>query len=186
MAKLNKRFVLVSGVILLCAIYEIFLHSIQTHFSEWASQETNWIETDIAQYSEIRDQWYNEALFGHFPSNIPPSANEVHLFYSPPFLQKGLLFQLWLKLPADELRLIHSKFNEMASQTDRPKLYISRFHPALTMYHISDNPEGRMLPTEYEIIVLDQASKDEGNHGHIYGVAINTTTSEILYWAEAW
>ena len=148
--------------------------------------EEDWVKTDIAQYSEIRGQRYNEALFGHFPIEIPPSATEVYMMYSPPFLQKGLIFQLWLKLPEKEIETLQTKYKDLASQNDGATTHLNRFYPALVIVQTRDNPQGEVLPKGTEIIVLGAESKDEGNHGHTYGVAINNSTSEILYWAEAW
>ena len=57
--------------------------------------EPNWVITDVAQYSEIRDRdWYNETLVQHFPDEIPANATDVHVLYSVPFMQKGAYFQL--------------------------------------------------------------------------------------------
>ncbi len=177
--KSKKSYILVILIMLitLCILYT--LYKIRT-------TEPNWVINDIIQYPEIRGQWYNETLFGHFPTEIPSSATEVYMMYSPPYMQKGLLFQLWLKLPEKEIETLQTKYNEIASQNDGVTTWSNRNHPALMIFKTKDNPDGERLPKGTKIIVLGSDSKDEGNHGHTYGVAINDSTSEIFYWAEAW
>lgn len=46
------------------------------------------------------------------------------------------------------------------------------------------------FPSSYEILVLDAEDKGtpgfKWNHGNSYGVAIDSSASEIVYWAEQW
>jgi len=160
---------------------------IQSEFRAAAQEaEENWVVTDISQYPEIRDEWYQKWLIEHFPEQIPENATEIHLMYSPPFLQKGALLQLWLRLPEDEIKRLWAHYSEIALEKEGEQTYLPRSYTALNMYHKTDKPEGEMLPVGYEIMVLGAESRDNGNHGYTYGVAINNVTSEILYWSETW
>ncbi len=57
-----------------------------------------------------------------------------------------------------------------------------------TFFYTSDAQDS--FPTTYEILVLDAENKGtpgfKWNHGDSYGVAIDSSASEIVYWAEAW
>ncbi len=58
-----------------------------------------------------------------------------------------------------------------------------------TSFFTSDSDD-RSFPATYEILVLE--AKPQGNpefkwnHGYSYGVAIESSASEIIYWAEDW
>ena len=168
-------------LITLCIVGGIIftLYKIQT-------TEPNWVITDISQYSEILEgTWPDRTFVQHFPPEIPANATEAHMLYSPPFMQKGALFQLWLKLPTDEIKKVQAEYNEMALKSG-VETYLSRSYPALNRYDTEGNIERHILSEGYEIIVLGAESRDGGNHGHTYGVATNVVTSEILYWTETW
>lgn len=47
------------------------------------SAEENWVRTDLAQYSKIRNgyEWDNK-LTEHFPEQIPSNATDIHLMCS--------------------------------------------------------------------------------------------------------
>ena len=185
--QLNRKAILAVVLISIPIICLGFVSWVLIEFRAAAREaQDNWVKTDISQYSDIRGQWNYEPLFSHFPPQLPKNATGANMLYSPPFLQKGLLFHLWLKLPEDEINKQYATYSELAASSDGEQTLLFQSHPALSMHHTSYGTEGEVLPKGYEIIVLGAASKDKGNHGHTYGVAINKSTSEILYWAEAW
>lgn len=145
------------------------------------SKPINRAITDLSQYRDIRHETYPQWLVGHFPEHIPKTATDVYLLYSPPFMQKGLLLQLWLKLPKEELKKLQKKY---AGVDDANSL--SPAYPALARYNEKGESEGYGLSQNYEIIELGTESRDDGQHGHTFGLAINDKTSEVLYWSETW
>lgn len=157
--------------------------------------EENWVKTDLSLYPEILSSWNNKAQIEHFPKQVPENATEIHLMYSPPFLQKGVNFQLRYKLPPSEIKRLHLQYSKIAEQeyeghTGGTEEFMSKSYLPLPPFHINDDPEGSILPKDYVIIVLGakpQGEEDfQWNHGYTYGVAINETKSEILYWVEDW
>jgi hypothetical protein len=160
------------------------------------SAEENWVITDLAQYPKIRNgsEWDHQKLTGHFPEQIPSQATDIHLMYSPPYLQKGANFQLRFKLPPSEIEQLLLKYDELAQQTyeghEGASDYMTKSYLPLPPCHINDDPAGSILPKDYVIIVLGSEPRGQDdflwNHGYTYGVAINKSISEILYWAEHW
>lgn len=180
MIKLNLKTIVIVALMsipLICIAIILGLSAV------FPSTDEDWVITDLSQYSEIRNG-HNQGLIKHFPEQIPKSAAKVSFFYSPPFLQKGLVIQLRLKLPINEIRRLQIEYDELISRKGNRKTYLTSSYP-LGVY-TKDKPEGEMLPQGYKIVVLEAETKNQGNHGHAYGVAINDSTSEILYWAEAW
>jgi hypothetical protein len=160
------------------------------------SAEENWVTTDLAQYSQIRNgfEWDNK-LTEHFPEQIPSNATDIHLMYSPPFMQKGANFQLRFKLPPSEIERLLAEYGEVAKQKYEGHQggasdYMHKSYLPLPPFHINDDPGGTILPKDYVIIVLGAEPRGQEdflwNHGYTYGVAINESISEILYWAEYW
>ncbi len=187
MEKLNPKTILIIVLILFPVSCVGAIFWLRAEFRAAARDaEENWVITDVSQYSEIRNEWYQQWLIEHFPEQIPENATDVHLMYSPPFFQKGALLQLWLKLPKDEIKKLQAEYSEIVLEKGDERKYLSRSYPALSMYHKSDKPGEVILSAGYEVIVLGTESRDDGNHGHTYGVAINSLTSEILYWTETW
>lgn len=160
------------------------------------SSETNWIITDLSQYAEVRREWrHNQALIAHFPQQIPIVATDAHLMYSPPFIQKGANLQLRFKLPPAEIKRLLAEYGKIAiqkyeGQEEGTAQYMRKGYLPLPLFHVNDDPLGVILPKDYVIIVLGAEPQGEPdfvwNHGYTYGVAINETISEILYWAEDW
>jgi hypothetical protein len=96
-------------------------------------------------------------------------------------------------LPADKIGDLYTQFNQLAVHR-----YIggdSNIHAnssdgvPTTFFRTSDNHVST-FPITYEILVLGaEPYKDSGfkwNHGTSYGVAIDKSASEIVYWLEDW
>jgi hypothetical protein len=157
--------------------------------------EPNWVITDAARYSEIRDDdWHNGPLVQHFPDEIPANATDVHVLYSLPFMQKGAYFQLRFKLPPQQIADLLAEYNARAVWKYKGCCYtVGENDPPLPTFYVDDSPDGAVRPVNYTIFVLGAQPRGGSdppdfpwNHGHTYGVAINSSISEVLYWAEAW
>ncbi|MDZ7961519.1 MAG: hypothetical protein RMY34_27180 [Aulosira sp. DedQUE10] len=152
------------------------------------------IVTDTSRYSELRKHLIStDYQVKHFPTQIPADAKDVHIAYSPGNLQEGSFFQVRLKQSPEQIKKLLSQYKPVAKHEYRGGN--TNDHTSLpngvptTFFYTSDASE-ESFPPSYEILVLDV--KDKGtpgfkwNHGDSYGVAIDSSASEIVYWSEQW
>jgi len=152
------------------------------------------IITDTSRYKEIRNQlWSNNNQVKHFPNEIPVDAKGVRIAYSPGFLQGGSFFQIKLKQPPKKIEKLLSQYKNSAKHKyigGNTNDHIKQPNGVPTTFFYTNDPPGESFPATYEILVLDAADKGrpgfKWNHGNSYGVAINSSASEIIYWAEKW
>jgi hypothetical protein len=155
--------------------------------------------SDISRYRELLSTFETDALMvKHFPPEIPSDAQNTRLYFVPGFLQGGTIFQLRMQLPPKKIENIQAQFrktaklkyipdsnnNSLKAETSPQGVLINHeyiFHTG----ELSDQP----FPKNYEILVLEDTSgapKYEWKHSTAYGVAIDSSMSEVVYWAEAW
>ena len=151
------------------------------------------IITNTTRYREIRNQiWSNKEQIKHFPNEISADATNVRLAYSPSFSQQGSYFQVRMKQPPEKIKKVLLKYRQIAKHKYRGGN--TNDHANLpngvptTFFYTSDAQES--FPVTYEILVLNAENRGtpgfKWNHGDSYGVAIDSSASEIVYWAEAW
>ncbi|MBD0302659.1 MAG: hypothetical protein ICV85_10910 [Tolypothrix sp. T3-bin4] len=163
-------------------------------FLRKASNNTGEAETitNTTRYGEIRNQiWSNKEQIKHFPHEIAEDATNVRLAYSPG-LQQGSYLQLRIKQRPEKIKKVLLKYREIAKHKYRGGN--TNDHANLpngvptTFFYTNDAQES--FPNTYEILVLDAENRGtpgfKWNHGDSYGVAIDISASEIVYWAEAW
>jgi hypothetical protein len=163
-------------------------------FLRKASNNTGEAETitNTTRYGEIRNQiWSNKEQIKHFPHEIAEDATNVRLAYSPG-LQQGSYLQLRMKQRPEKIKKVLLKYREIAKHKYRGGN--TNDHANLpngvptTFFYTSDAQES--FPSTYEILVLNAENRGtpgfKWNHGDSYGVAIDISASEIVYWAEAW
>lgn len=163
-------------------------------FLRKASNNTGKTETitNTTRYGEIRNQiWSNKKQIKHFPNEIAEDATNVRLAYSPG-LQQGSYLQLRIKQRPENIKKVLLKYREIAKHKYRGGN--TNDHANLpngvptTFFYTSDAQES--FPNTYEILVLNAENRGtpgfKWNHGDSYGVAIDISASEIVYWAEAW
>jgi hypothetical protein len=163
-------------------------------FLRKASNNTGEAETitNTTRYGEIRNQiWSNKKQIKHFPHEIAEDATNVRLAYSPG-LQQGSYLQLRMKQRPEKIKKVLLKYREIAKHKYRGGN--TNDHANLpngvptTFFYTSDAQES--FPNTYEILVLNAENRGtpgfKWNHGDSYGVAIDISASEIVYWAEAW
>ncbi|MBW4445935.1 MAG: hypothetical protein KME38_03385 [Spirirestis rafaelensis WJT71-NPBG6] len=163
-------------------------------FLRKASNNTGETETitNTTRYGEIRNQiWSNKKQIKHFPHEIAEDATNVRLAYSPG-LQQGSYLQLRMKQRPEKIKKVLLKYREIAKHKYRGGN--TNDHANLpngvptTFFYTSDAQES--FPNTYEILVLNAENRGtpgfKWNHGDSYGVAIDISASEIVYWAEAW
>jgi hypothetical protein len=156
--------------------------------------------TDVSRYEEIRRQFPPDSpLIKHFPLVIPENAKNVQFYFLPGFLQGGSFIQLRMQLPSDRIKSLQAQFRKAAkrkyipgAKDNSPLEETSPTGLGITYeYHFyrGDASSDRNFPPHYEILVLEDtrgAPKYDWNHPELYGVALDVSTSEIVYWAEAW
>lgn len=154
--------------------------------------------TDIARYHEVRHQFDSSSVIKHFPDDIPIDATDVHLYYSPGFLQGGTIFQLKMKLPPEKIKSFSSQYRPLAkrrykqgNKNNSPTEYKCSDNMVIT-YNYPCHTCGKKIaffPPTYEILVLGDTRggpECRWNHAEHYGVAIDSSASEIVYWFEEW
>jgi hypothetical protein len=151
------------------------------------------IITDTSRYKEIRHQlWFSQDEIKHFPTEISVGVENVRLAYSPGVSQTGSYFQIRLKKSPQQIQQLLTQYRKQARHKYRGG--DTNVHANLpngvptTFFYTGETTES--FPPSYEILVLNAEDKGrpgfKWNHGDSYGVAIDSSASEIIYWAEKW
>jgi hypothetical protein len=201
LVKMKTRFKFIAAILLIGAVALIGFASAIRNSSAPVRTVTTATElpklrgqvTDVTEYAEIRKQFGDQVSVQHFPKVIPSDATEVHFYFIPDFLQGGTSLQLRLKLPPDKIDEQYAQFNPVALRS-----YIggdSNIHANLpdgmpTTSFSTSGSNVSTFPQTYEILVLGAepaGSPDfKWNHGTSYGIAIDKSASDIVYWLEDW
>ncbi|MFN6571857.1 hypothetical protein [Dendronalium sp. ChiSLP03b] len=160
----------------------------------FSSTSQSEIITDTSRYREIRNQlWSDGSEVKHFPHEIPVSNKGVRIAYSPGFLQGGSYFQVRLKQSPDKIQKLLSQYRNIAQRKYRggdTNDHANLPNGVPTTFFYTSDYSGESFPATYEILVLNAQDKGspgfKWNHGDSYGVAIDSSASEIVYWAEKW
>jgi hypothetical protein len=122
------------------------------------------IITDISRYPEIRNQkWSDIHQIKHFPVEIIGGAKALSMAYSPGLMQGSSFFQIRLQQPPDQIQKLLSQYSKIA---------VHQYWGGDTNDHIKAQDQGQ--------------PGFQWQHGHSYGVAIDSSASEIIYWVEKW
>lgn len=160
----------------------------------FSSSSPDQVITDTSRYTEIRHQlWLSQDKIKHFPTKIPQDSENLRIAYSPGVSQASVFFQVRFKQSPAEIQKLLTQYRKSAKHK-----YIggnSNDHAnlpngvATTLFYTSDSGD-ESFPPSYEILVLNAENKGtpgfKWNHGKSYGVAIDSSASEIVYWAEEW
>jgi hypothetical protein len=146
--------------------------------------------TDVSQYSEILNSFDDSEITRHFPETLPPNVVVTRLWFMAPLFQGGTIFQLRTKQPSEQVETLYAQFIAEAEHLYRGDTNVHANLPdgvpTTRFYTSGDN--NRSFPESYEVIVLEAqpagGAEFEWNHGYSYGVAIDKTASEIVYWLE--
>ncbi|WP_236140188.1 hypothetical protein [Nostoc sp. CMAA1605] len=160
----------------------------------FSSSSQSQVITDVSRYQEIRQQlWQNQDAIKHFPAEIPKDTKNLRIAYSPGVSQASIFFQARLKQSPAEIQKLQQHYRKLAKHQYRGGN--SNDHTIFpngvptTFFYTSDSG-GDSFPSTYEILVLNAQDKGtpgfKWNHGNSYGVAIDNTSSEIIYWSEEW
>ena len=150
---------------------------------------------NTSNYQDIRhNTWSNKIQINHFPAIIPSESKDARVIFYPGSPEYGQIFQLRMKLPEEQIKESLSKYRDLAKykfQGGDTNDHSNQENGVPTTFLYTANLEAKSFPSTYEILVLDANNRGTSedfswNHGNSYGVAINSTTSEIVYWAEEW
>lgn len=154
----------------------------------------NQIVTDTSRYQEIRNQlWSDKQKIKHFPSEIPDNAKSVSLAYSPGSAQGSSFLQIRLKQPPEQIHKLLLHYRNISQHQYRggdTNDHTNLPNGVPTTFFYTSNSDVESFPSTYEILVLNTQNKGTSgfkwNHGDSYGVAIDSSASEIVYWVEKW
>jgi hypothetical protein len=153
------------------------------------------IVIDNSNYQIIRhNTWSNQTQIKHFPAIIPSVAKDVRVIYYPGSTEYGRIFQLSMKLPKEQINKALEIYKDIAKykfQGGDTNDHANQENGVPTTFLYSSDLQAQTFPTTYSILVLEANNRSTSddfawNHGDSYGVAINSMTSEIVYWAEEW
>ena len=153
------------------------------------------IVVDTSNYQNIRhNSWSNQAQINHFPAIIPREAKDARVIYYPGSSEYGRIFQLRMKLPKQQINKALFRYRDIAKykfQGGDTNDHANQENGVPTTFLYTSDLQAESFPSTYEILVLNANNRGTSddfswNHGDSYGVAINSTTSEIVYWAEEW
>ena len=182
--RILKRIAIAVGVLLLLAVLSIIalLYFLFPH-------ETR----RIGRYESIRTQWPPE-LVGHFPLSIPSNATKPRLSYFPGFLQGGAHFQIRYRLPIADIMNLYDRFSQEKTKSffgGNSNDHMNQTNGMPTTSFYTGAEKYGKFPADYEVMIFDTVltNRPAGyywNHGRSHGVAISTSRTEIVYWAERW
>lgn len=153
------------------------------------------IVVDNSNYQEIRhNTWSNQTQINHFPAIIPSVAKDVRVIFYPGSPEYGRIFQLRMKLSKQQIKKALNKYRNIAKhqyQGGDTNDHANQENGVPTTFLYTSDLQAESFPSTYEILVLNANNRGTSddfswNHGDSYGVAINNTTLEIVYWAEEW
>lgn len=152
------------------------------------------IVTDISRYKDIRHQlWSNQAQIKHFPTEIPTDASVVRVAYSSGALEGNRYLQLRLKRSPQQIQNLLSQYTGIAKykyQGGNTNDHANQAKGVPTTFFYTSDSQEESFPPSSKVLVL--GAQDRGssnfrwNHGESFGVAIDSSTSEIVYWVEEW
>lgn len=148
--------------------------------------------TSPDQYAAALRAWKDPEQVRHFPPAIPPTATMVRFSYFAGFMQGGPHLQLRVKVSPAEAAEALERFGKRATARFAGGTVTSHAREPggvyTTSFFTGDDQRSLCFPDSYTLLVLDAQDRAGGtwNHGRTAGVAVDTTRSEIVYWAESW
>jgi hypothetical protein len=160
----------------------------------FSSTTESQIITNTTRYSEIRNQlWASQAEIQHFPSAVPADTQNVRIAYSPGVAQASSFFQVRVKKSPEQIQNLLTQYRKLAKHKyvgGDTNDHANFPNGVPTTFFYTGDAAGEAFPPTYEILVVNAEDKGSSgfkwNRGSSYGVAINSSASEIVYWAEKW
>lgn len=144
--------------------------------------------TDVSRYPEVlHSADENSPLLAHFPEKIPLEASNVRFAYQPRIMQGAMFLELLITLPESQIDELWSQYSEMAQYQFTEEKTLNDI-PEPILFLIRD--ENHELNRKFSIFFIEAqpAGKKDfiWNHGTMYGVGINKTDLEVIYWLQYW
>ncbi|MEN3941730.1 hypothetical protein WJU23_10590 [Prosthecobacter sp. SYSU 5D2] len=161
-----------------------------------AMAEVSQVQTSLKQYQRIREKYYSgSGLDDHFPEQIPADAKNIRFSFLPGFLMGGS--HLYLQYETTPEALIN--IQTLAENQRNPACDLAGHIPGVPEinqfnrpFDLGSKPHTERLGKDFDVYFFDndfpEMRKDEWvwNHGQSHGIAINTQSNEVLFWAEDW
>ena len=147
--------------------------------------------TDVHRYSEVLSSAdANSPLIAHFPKEIPPEASNVRFAYQPRIMQGAMFLELLMTLPEKQINELQDKYGEIEQYHYSEEISLTDI-PEPILYLISDkSDENNGFDQNFSIYLIsaEPAGTEDfiWNHGTMYGVGINNTTFQVIYWLQYW
>jgi len=147
--------------------------------------------TNVWRYRQIVHLERYE-LANYFPDKIPKNAKNVKFYYSPGLLRGGMVCQLRMQLPYEEIKELYYKFSKRKTMWfwggDSGAHFSGPLGMPTTYFYTGDGD--LRFPDDYGIMIFDRViSEAERKAGYSWrnvgshGVAISLRREEIIYWA---
>ncbi|MBN1453224.1 MAG: hypothetical protein JW963_19580 [Anaerolineales bacterium] len=144
--------------------------------------------TDVNRYSEVLNSMDKDSpLLAHFPKEIPPEASNVRFAYQPRIMQGAMILELLVTLLESQIDELWSQYSSLEQyQFTEDKTLDDIPEPILFLIRDANYELNR----DFSIFFIDAqpAGKEEfiWNHGTMYGVGINKSDLEVIYWLQYW
>lgn len=142
--------------------------------------------TDSSKYQTILKHvgYPDNKLFSHFPKKIPIGKTNVGFLYRPQLFQGSMDMQLRFKPEPEEIQSILEEYTPKAIEIGKGNDLGENSKYLLTFYD-KDSQMFTKLSNDFEVIILGSEGAI-GGHGFNYGIAVNKTKPEVIYWARKW
>ncbi|NET02773.1 MAG: hypothetical protein F6K62_25885 [Sphaerospermopsis sp. SIO1G2] len=151
------------------------------------------IITDISRYQEIRHyKWANKTQISHFPAHLLHTTKPI-MAYSPGGRQNSRFLQIRLQQSPEQIKQLLHHYQKIAKhqyQGGDTNDHLQQPHGVATTFFHTSQSYTEAFPSTYQIFVLKAQPQGRPGfkwyRGSSYGVAINSISAEIVYWAEEW
>ncbi|HCK67426.1 MAG TPA: hypothetical protein DHW49_14285 [Anaerolineae bacterium] len=143
--------------------------------------------TDVNRYSEVMESITPKAVVEHFPESIPSEASNVKFAYQPRIMQGAMFLELLMVLPEEQVTEIWDKYSGLEKyQFIEDKTLNDIPEPNLFLINNENHEAGQNF--SIFLVSAEPAGTEDfiWNHGTMYGVGINKTTFQVIYWLEYW
>ncbi len=143
--------------------------------------------TDVNRYSEVMESITPTTVIEHFPEDIPLEATNVKFAYQPRIMQGAMFVELIVTLPEDQINGLWDKYSSFEKYQFAEDKTLNDI-PEPILFLISDENNGVDQNFSIFFINAEPAGKKDfmWNHGTMYGVGINPTSLQVIYWLQYW
>jgi hypothetical protein len=160
----------------------------------FSSQGAIQLVTDTKRYGQIRNHLWSEInLVKYFPPQIPIDAKNVQMVYSDGKTYGNRFLQIRLQEPESKIQKLLADYRKIAQHQyygGDTNEHSNLPNGVPTTFFYTNGLANQTFPNSYEILVLGTDNQgDVGfnwKHGDSYGVAIDSSSKEIVYWVEKW